>query len=162
MGEGERQESSYLSSSGADNLFPTSFVLSKHGFIRKFAAMSVWHRFTAIALTCAFVGACAASDNGVETGGTEALVQQERLKFQVVLAGAGRGPWLERDHDNYLYAISYSDATIRKAFDDALTNEILARNIGKIVICDCEGHFTEGEKGKEFEVSSFTIHFELR
>lgn len=122
--------------------------------------MSDWHRFTAIALICAFVGACAASDSGVETGGMEALLQQERLKFQVVLAGAGRGPWLKSDHDNYLYAISYSDATIRKTFGDALTNEILSGNIGKIVICDCKGRFIDGGKGREFEVSSFTIYFE--
>lgn len=130
--------------------------------------MSVWHRFTAIALTCAFVGACATSDSGVEHGGTEALLQKERLKFLVLVAtGTGRGPWLKRyseEIESYSaidqITISYSNATVRKAFHDALTNEIISRNLGKRAICDCEGRFVEEEKGKEFEVSSFTIYFE--
>ena len=130
--------------------------------------MSVLQRFTAIALTFAFVGACAASDSGVEHGGGEAVLQQERLKFLVLfVTGTGRGPWLMKyDEEIEDYStiqqidISYSNATVRKAFDDALTNEIISRNLGKRAICDCEGRFIDGGKGREFEVSSFTIYFE--
>jgi hypothetical protein len=129
--------------------------------------MSIPHRFTTIALACVLVGACANSDRSVGYDGA-AIVQRERLKFLILVAGGtGRGPWLKRYNEkirNYSnveqISVSYLNDKVKRAFDDALRSEIIANNTGKRAICDCEGHYVYEIHGKGFEVSSFKVYFE--
>lgn len=123
--------------------------------------MSVRHRFPEIILACAIVGACTASSGGFEVAGPEAKLQYEQRKFLLVLAGAGRGPFLQEGGKKDLIEISYLNAGVRKAFFDALDSRAISENIGKIPFCECKGLFIEeGQKQGRFKIDSFTIHFE--
>lgn len=124
--------------------------------------MKSYARIGLVALSYTLLGACIAVDqvnDDSNFGNGEFNLIKKR--FAIIIGAAQYGPYLEEEGGgDYLISIDYVNDDVRRVFFNSIDNEIIGRNVGKKIICDCEGHFRVGSEGRVFVLHRSNVIFE--